>query len=79
MDFKSLVPFGRTGGLSRAGADTDPFTAMRREMDRLFDGFTRDWSAPATLSQGGFLTPRVNVSETDKGLEMTAELPGIAP
>ena len=77
MDFKSLVPFSRTGGLSRAGADADPFTAMRREMDRLFDGFTRDWSAPATLSRGGFLTPRVNVSETEKGLEMTAELPGI--
>jgi HSP20 family protein len=77
MDFKSLVPFGRSGGLSRAGADADPFSAMRREMDRLFDSFTRDWSAPAAVSGSGFLTPKVNVSETDKGLEMTAELPGI--
>ncbi len=77
MDFRSLVPFARSGGLSRTGADADPFTAMRREMDRLFDGFTRDWSVPAVASGGAFLTPKVNVSETDAGLELTAELPGI--
>lgn len=76
MDFKSLVPFGRSGSLSRMGAE-DPFTAMRREMDRLFDSFTRDWPAPAAMRDASFLTPKVNVAETAAGLEFTAELPGI--
>lgn len=75
MDIRSLVPFGRTG-IARAG---DPFSAMRREMDRLFDDFTRDWPSSQAAGSGGFLTPRVNLSETEAGLEMTADLPGIDP
>ena len=76
MDFKSLLPFGRSTALSRAATDTDPFTSFRREMDRLFDDFTRGWAAPATFATG-LLSPKVNVAETDKGLEITADLPGI--
>ena len=52
------------------------FTSFRREMDRLFDDFTRGWAAPATFATG-LLSPKVNVAETDKGLEITADLPGI--
>jgi HSP20 family protein len=76
MDYKSLIPFGRSSSLARSG-ETDPFTNMRREMDRMFDDFTRDW--PLSLRSGGsaFLSPKVNIAETDKGLELTAELPGI--
>ena len=77
MDFKSLLPFGRSTALSRAATDTDPFTGLRREMDRLFDDFTRGWAAPATFATSGLLAPKVNAAETDKGLEITAELPGI--
>ncbi|MHB2166625.1 Hsp20/alpha crystallin family protein [Alsobacter sp. R-9] len=76
MDFRSLVPFNRTG-IARSG---DPFTAMRREMDRLLDDFTREWpSSQPSAGAVGFLTPRVNLSETEAGLEMTADLPGIDP
>lgn len=74
MDFKSLIPFGRTTDVSRRGED--PFTSLRREMDRLFDSFTADWSLP-TFTSSGFLSPKVNVVETETGLEVTAELPGI--
>lgn len=75
MDIKSIVPFGRSISSMRGGAD--PFSSLRRDMDRLFDGFTRDWSLPSVFEASGFLTPKVNIAETDKGLEMTAELPGI--
>ncbi len=75
MDIKSIIPFGRSVSLKRGEAD--PFMSLRREMDRLFDGFTRDWSLPSVFEASGFLTPKVNVAETEKGLEMTAELPGI--
>jgi HSP20 family protein len=77
MEFKSLLPFGRSTGLSRATAYTDPFTSLRREMDRMFDDFTRGWAVPATFGTRGMLSPKVNVAETDKGLEVTADLPGI--
>ena len=78
MDFKSLMPFGRSS-VVQGGGDSDPFALMRREMDRMFDSFSRNWgdqSLPSRLS-GSFQSPRVDIAETEKGLEITAELPGI--
>jgi HSP20 family protein len=77
MAFRSLMPFGRSTGLSRSGSDRDPFTSLRHEMDRMFEDFTRDWNLPGSLGSGGFLSPKVNVAETERGLELTAELPGV--
>lgn len=58
-----------------------PFDAMRREVDRMFDAFSNGGlfgALPAALAgSNGFLTPKINVCETDAGLEVTAELPGI--
>lgn len=76
MDLKTLIPFGRTG-LSRGTTDFDPFVAMRRDLDRLIDDFGRDWGFPAARGANGYLTPRMDVAETDAGLEVTAELPGV--
>ena len=73
MNIKSLIPFG-FGSMPARG--TDPFGDLRREMDRVFDEFSKEWGLPETTEMG-FLTPKVNMSETDRGLEMTAELPGI--
>ena len=73
MNIKSLIPFG-FGSMPARG--TDPFGDLRREMDRLFDDFTKGWTLPE-MPGAGFLTPRVNLAETETGLEMTAELPGI--
>jgi len=82
MDMRSLIPFGRSTTPSRSAAD-DPFTMMRREMDRMFDTFLRDWGRdwplPVGFGGAGFLSPKVDVAETDKGLEITAELPGLSP
>jgi len=76
MTVRSLLPFGRSSTPSRVG-NLDPFTDMRREMDRLFDHFSGGWDLPQLSEQSGFLAPKVNVSETEKGLELSAELPGI--
>ncbi|MDK9697295.1 MAG: Hsp20/alpha crystallin family protein [Siculibacillus sp.] len=73
MNIRSLIPFG-FGPMPARGAD--PFGDLRREMDRLFDEFTRGWTPPA-MPGTGFLTPKVDLAETEAGLEMTAELPGI--
>jgi HSP20 family protein len=80
MDFRSLMPFGGSR-VQGAGQPADPFQAMRREMDRMFDTFAQAGAFPnlpaAFSSSNGYLTPKVNVSETEAGLEVSAELPGI--
>jgi HSP20 family protein len=74
MNLRSLIPFGRGRGLARR--ETDPFTAMQWEIDRLFGDFARDaydWPNYPTRE----LTPRMDVAESDKVIEITAELPGL--
>jgi HSP20 family protein len=85
MDMKSLMPFGRSSSPARSGGEDDPFALMRREMDRMFESFSRDWGMPAAAggfasppaATGGFASLKVDVAESDKGLEISAELPGI--
>lgn len=67
MALPSLFSFGR-------GGDADPLLSLRREMDRMFQDMTR--ALPATTA-AGFLNPKVNLAETEAGLELTAELPGV--
>lgn len=71
-DFRSLMPFGR--GLTARGA-FEPFAGFRDEMDRLLGGFDTGWPA-VTAGQQGFMLPKVDIAETDAGLELTADLPG---
>lgn len=69
-----------------------PFAQLRQEIDRLFDDFWGggggrrgmmprlfDFEPLAKSFQGkmGFVEPRVDVAETDKDYEITAELPGL--
>jgi HSP20 family protein len=77
MDVKSLIPFSRRSGLGAEGGD--PFASMRREMERVFDSFSRDWNLPEVFTPSGFQSPKVDLVESDGGLELTAELPGIDP
>lgn len=67
-------------GPSQLGrGDADPFTSLRRGMDRLFDQVMGGFGMPAPFTGPGVLSPRVDVAEGPKGLELTAELPGIEP
>lgn len=76
MRSKSLLP-------SLWGNDRDvfpPFRSLHREIDRVFDEFTRavPWGEEATNGNGAHrFAPRIDMRETDKALEITAELPGV--
>lgn len=71
MNLKSLVPIGRDRSV--AG---NPFVSLQREIDRLFDDFTRGFPKLAdTVPEK--LMPSIDVTETDKEIEITAELPGL--
>ncbi|MBW7947391.1 MAG: Hsp20/alpha crystallin family protein, partial [Sphingomonadaceae bacterium] len=74
MALKSLAPFGSSGSPARG---TDPFGNLRHDIERLFEDVTRGWQLPAAFRGDGLLNPRVDIAETDQGLELTAELPGI--
>jgi HSP20 family protein len=57
-----------------------PFEALHREMDRLFDNFSRGNEIEPlgwlSLRETGF-SPKVNVTEDDQSIRVTAELPGM--
>ncbi len=78
MDLRSLIPFGRSN-LPATQTVADPFTQIRRDMDRLFEEFARGFGVPSVSAFAGntFLSPRVDVSETEAGLDLKAELPGV--
>ena len=73
MNFRSLMPVGRDRNVARSD---NPFMSLQREIDRLFDDFTRGLPA-FTSGTTAELMPSMDVTETDKQIEITAELPGL--
>lgn len=71
MNLKSLIPIGRDRSVVG-----NPFVSLQREIDRLFDDFTRGFPTLADTGPAK-LMPSVDVTETDKEIEITAELPGL--
>lgn len=60
----------------------DPFTTLHREMNRLFDDVFRGFGSlgrfGAPLIEGRFGWPNIELSENDKALTVSAELPGMS-
>ena len=54
----------------------DPFLTFRREVDRMFDRFF-DGFPTRTADDWHAITPAVDINETEKGMVVTAELPGV--
>jgi HSP20 family protein len=72
-----LTPFHRGNALRRGSAD-DPFILLYRDMNRLFEDVLRvSGDSEPARSGAVLLTPQMNISETDKELVVTAELPGV--
>ena len=81
MSIKDLVPRIGRKPLPVRREDADPFRDFQRQMNHLFDDFFGDFPlaergrdperAPAAFM------PRVDVSETDMEVKVSAELPGM--
>ena len=52
----------------------DPFATLRRHIDDLASNFGGGWPVSTHIGAG---SPAVNVAETDKAIEIAAELPGV--
>lgn len=62
---------GKQENGSQAARRAAPFTALQQEIERVFDNFG------AWRGFDGAFTPSMEVTETDKAIEVTTELPGI--
>ncbi len=58
-------------------AERMPFRALQQEVDRLFNDFTSDLPLAGRWNKNGNLAIQVDVAETERTLEVTAELPGV--
>jgi HSP20 family protein len=71
MNLRSLVPFRDRAPPARPHASI--FSTLQREIDRLFDEFARGSGERGDAN----LVPSIDVVETDKEIEISAELPGL--
>jgi len=84
MTMRDLMPWARSNNQAPTffrDDDRNPFLSLHREMNRLFDDAFRsfDGRLPAfgALSSFNGGWPSVEVSENDKEIKVTAEIPGL--
>ena len=78
MELPTLWRSGRGRGDQSPSRDLwEPFGSLRRDMERVFEDFSRDfgWAPPALA--GAAMAPRLDVSETETEVKVEAELPGV--
>jgi HSP20 family protein len=82
MGIRDLVPRTKGQQLSTRQEPFDPFYTLHREMNRLFDDVFRGFGplgrVGSPLMEGQLGWPRIELSETDKTVTVSAELPGLS-
>lgn len=71
MNIRSFLP----GLWQPSNGASDPFMALRQEVDRAFESFGR--SLPTVNWPQDVAAPKINMMQNDKVLEISAELPGV--
>lgn len=76
----TILPIKRRKELAERRDIENQIATFQDEMNRLFDHFFTDPFAPLTLREPRWateFTPRVDVSETDDAIKVSAEMPGM--
>lgn len=77
MNLNSIIPWRKDDRqMDRRREDGDPFAALQRRMNSLFDDFF-GYSSSDWWGTNGSFAPRLEVSETGKEIRISAELPGL--
>ena len=85
MSVRDLIPWGRNDGNQVPSvfrdSERDPFLSLHREVNRLFDdvfrGFGSNLPAFNGASTFGGGWPSVEISNGEKEIKLTAEVPGL--
>ena len=82
MNVRDLIPWNRGRDVTvRRGEEANPFLMLHREMNRLFDDVSRGFElTPFGVDRSFEPTlgwPNIEVSDFDKEMKVTAELPGL--
>lgn len=79
MQIRDLIPWSRESGeLSRHRDGDHPLQGLQRDINRVFDDFWSRFDRGAGGTHGlPSAAPRTDVSETDDGVEVCVELPGM--
>jgi len=81
MNMRDLIPWGRQSSSAPVpyrSEDTNPLIGLRRDVDRLFEDLFRPaWSGLGVRDT--FVSwPNVEVSDSDREVRVTAEVPGLS-
>jgi HSP20 family protein len=86
MNVRDLIPWGRSNQAPTIYRDSEqnPFLSLHREVNKLFDdvfrGFDSRFGSFPSLSSSNGLNgswPSVEISDADKEIKVTAEIPGL--
>ncbi|MGN6772991.1 MAG: Hsp20/alpha crystallin family protein [Rhizobiaceae bacterium] len=85
MSVRDLIPWGRNDGNQVPSvfrdSERDPFLSLHREVNRLFDdvfrGFGSGLPSLGGVSAFGGSWPSVEISNGEKEIKVTAEVPGL--
>ncbi|MFP3645994.1 Hsp20/alpha crystallin family protein [Paraburkholderia sp. SIMBA_054] len=83
MDLRNLVRWNRNRNapVVRQREDEHPVFALHREMNRLFDDFFRSFDLPSRFGASSFGSsfggPDIELTESEKEIQIVAELPGL--
>jgi HSP20 family protein len=77
MPLRALVPSTPSANGGTRLQPVSLFGSLHREIDRLFDDLTRGGFGTLPSPAQNNLMPSIDVTETDKEIEITAELPGL--
>lgn len=74
MALKPLIPVRRDKNITRT---FNPFLSLQREIEDVFNNFTEGWPTLKMTGITGDMVPSTDVTENDKEIQITAELPGL--
>lgn len=81
MAMRDLIPWGRQSSTAPAvwqEEDRNPFLSLRRDIDRLFEDMFRGSLPSLGFGRGVTAWPHVEVSENDREIRISAEVPGMS-
>ncbi len=81
MPLKDLITWSHRKPVRVQDNSRYPIASLQREMSRLFDDFFRDFDGfgnlPSRAESLVEFSPKVDVNESNKAIEITAEVPGM--